>query len=218
MGQKVHPVGFRVGVNKKWQSNWYSDEKAPEYIAEDREIRDMIEEQYRGAGIAQVSIERPRDDRISIIIVSARPGIIIGRSGKEINTFQQNLTEKTDREVNISVKEAQEPNLEAQLVAQEVAFQIENRIPPNRAMKEVIQRSIESGAKGVKIKCSGRIGGANMSRTIDQDEGRIPLQTLRADIDYGFIEARTKYGPIGVKAWVFRREILPEGVPEGLSL
>ncbi|MFP4646633.1 MAG: 30S ribosomal protein S3 [Candidatus Bipolaricaulota bacterium] len=218
MGQKVHPVGFRVGVNKKWQSNWYSEENTPEYIAEDRQIRDRIEEQYRGAGIARVSIERPRDDRVSIVIVSARPGIIIGRGGGEINSFQRALSEETGRSVNISVKEAQEPNLEAQLVAQEVAFQIENRIPPNRAMKEVISRSLDSGAKGVKIRCSGRIGGANLSRSLEQDRGRVPLQTLRADIDYGFIEARTKYGPIGVKAWVFRKEILPEGVPENLAL
>ncbi len=218
MGQKVNPVGFRVGVNKKWESNWYSEGKTPEFIAEDRKIRDVIEERYRGAGIAKVSIERPRDDRISIIIVSARPGIIIGKGGSEINGFQAELTETTDREVNISVKEAKDPHLQAQLIAQEVAFQIENRLPPNRAMKEVISRSMAKGAKGVKIKCSGRIGGANLSRTVSQDEGRIPLQTIRADIDYGFIEARTKYGPIGVKAWVFREEILPEGVPEGLSL
>lgn len=218
MGQKVNPVGFRVGVNKKWESNWYSEDKTPEFIAEDRKIRDVVEERYRGAGIAKVSIERPRDDRISIIIVSARPGIIIGKGGSEINDFQQELTEMTDREVNISVKEAKDPHLHAQLIAQEVAFQIENRLPPNRAMKEVISRSMAKGAKGVKIKCSGRIGGANLARTVSQDEGRIPLQTIRADIDYGFIEARTKYGPIGIKAWVFREEILPEGVPEGLSL
>ncbi len=218
MGQKIHPVGFRVGVNKKWESNWFSEDKAPEYVAEDREIRDIIEERYRGAGIAKVSIERPRDDRISIIIVSARPGIIIGKGGSEINNFQQELSEQTDRNVNISVKEADDPHLQAQLTAQEVAFQIENRIPPSRAMKEVISRSMSKGAKGVKVKCSGRMGGANLSRSVSQDEGRIPLQTIRADIDYGFIEARTKYGPIGVKAWVFREEILPEGVPEGLSL
>ena len=218
MGQKVHPVGFRIGVNKKWKSNWYSEENAPEYIAEDRKIRDMIEEEFRGAGIAEVSIERARDDRVSVVVVSARPGIIIGRGGAEINRFQKKLEEETNRTVNISVKEAQQPDLEAQLVAQEVAFQIENRIPPNRAMKDVMSRVMNSGALGVKIKCSGRIGGANLARSIEQDEGRIPLQTLRADIDYGFIEARTKYGPIGVKAWVFREEILPDGVPETLSL
>jgi len=218
MRQKVNPVGFRVGVNKKWESNWYSEDKTPEFIAEDRRIRDVVEKRYRGAGIAKVSIERPRDDRISMIIVSARPGIIIGKGGGEINSFQDKLTEMTDKEVNISVKEAKDPHLQAQLIAQEVAFQIENRLPPNRAMKEVISRSMAKGAKGVKIKCSGRIGGANLARTVSQDEGRIPLQTIRADIDYGFIEARTKYGPIGVKAWVFREEILPEGVPEGLSL
>lgn len=218
MGQKVHPIGFRVGINRKWESNWYSDEHAPEFIAEDRKIRDIIEERYRGAGIARVSIERPRDDRISIVVVSARPGIMIGKGGGEINSFQSSLEEETGRTVSISVKEARNPHLEAQLVAQEVAFQIENRIPPNRAMKDVISRSMENGAKGVKVRCSGRMGGANLSRSVEQDRGRIPLQTLRADIDYGFIEARTKYGPIGVKAWVFRKEILPEGVPEGLSL
>lgn len=218
MGQKVHPIGFRIGVNKKWKSNWYSEENAPEYIAEDREIRDMIEEEFRGAGIAEVNIERATEDRVSVVVVSARPGIIIGRGGEEINKFQKKLEEETGRTVNISVKEAQDPDMQAQLVAQEVAFQIENRIPPNRAMKDVMSRVMDSGALGVKIKCSGRIGGANLARSIEQDEGRIPLQTLRADIDYGFIEARTKYGPIGVKAWVFREEILPDGVPETLSL
>ncbi len=218
MGQKVHPIGFRIGVNKKWKSNWYSEENAPEYIAEDRKIRDMIEEEFRGAGIAEVNIERATEDRVSVVVVSARPGIIIGRGGEEINKFQKKLEEETGRTVNISVKEAQDPDMQAQLVAQEVAFQIENRIPPNRAMKDVMSRVMDSGALGVKIKCSGRIGGANLARSIEQDEGRIPLQTLRADIDYGFIEARTKYGPIGVKAWVFREEILPDGVPETLSL
>lgn len=209
MGQKVHPVGFRVGVNRKWVSNWYNATLAPEYIAEDKRIRDLIAERYRRASVAEVNIERSKEDRVSIVIRSARPGIIIGRGGSEIEKLQAALERLTGRVVKVSIQEVERPDLEARLVAQDVAIQIENRTAPARAMKEAIRRVRGAGAEGVKIKVSGRLGGADIARSITMKDGRIPLQTLRADIDYGLIEARTKYGNIGVKVWVFRGEKSP---------
>lgn len=209
MGQKVHPIGFRVGVTRKWISNWYNPKLAPEYIAEDKRIRDLIGERYRRAAIAEVNIERSKEERVSIVIRSARPGIIIGRGGGEIQSLQRALEELTGRTVKVSIKEVERPDLEAVLVSQDVAMQIEGRIAPARAMKEVIRRVIGAGGEGVKIKVSGRLGGAEIARSITMMEGRVPLQTIRADIDYGFTEARTKYGNIGVKAWVFRGEHTP---------
>ncbi len=206
MGQKIHPIGFRVGVTRKWISNWYNPKLAPEYIAEDSRVRDLISDRYRRAAIAEVNIERPKEDRISIIIRSARPGIIIGRGGSEIKKLQRALEDFTGRVVKVSIAEVERPDLEATLVSQDVAMQIEGRIAPARAMKEVIRRVLGAGGEGVKIKVSGRLGGADIARSITMMEGRVPLQTIRADIDYGFTEARTKYGNIGVKAWVFRGE------------
>jgi len=207
MGQKTHPIGFRLGINKKWKSNWYSEKKAPEYLAEDKKIRDLIKSRYQGAGVAEINIERPTDDRLSLVIRTARPGIIIGKGGQEIDNFQRELEQLTKRKVKISIKEVEHPDLEALLVAEDVAFRIESRIPPVRAMKEIIARVMAHGAKGVKIRCSGRLGGAEIARSIEQKEGRVPLQTIRADIDYGFTEAWTKYGPIGIKVWLCRGEI-----------
>jgi small subunit ribosomal protein S3 len=209
MGQKVNPVGFRVGVTRKWVSNWYNPKLAPEYIVEDKKIRDLILEQYRRASVAEVNIERSKEDRVSIVIRSARPGIIIGRGGSEIEQLQRALEALTQRSVKVSIQEVERPDLEARLVAQDVAIQIENRTAPARAMKEAIRRVMGSGGEGVKIKVSGRLGGTDIARSITMKEGRIPLQTLRADIDYGLVEARTKYGNIGVKAWVFRGERSP---------
>ena len=206
MGQKIHPVGFRVGVNRKWVSNWYNPALAPEYIAEDKHIRDLIYERYRRASVADINIERAKEDRVSIVIRSARPGIIIGRGGSEIEKLQDALEDLTDRRVKVSIQEIERPDLEARLVAQDVAIQIENRTAPARAMKEAIRRVIGAGAGGVKLKTSGRLGGADIARSITMKEGRIPLQTLRADIDYSIVEARTKYGNIGVKCWIFRGE------------
>jgi len=206
MGQKVHPVGFRMGVTRKWISNWYNPKMAPEYITEDYEIRRLITERYRRAAVSEVNIERSKEDRVSIIIRSARPGIVIGRGGSEIQRLQSDLEKLTGRTVKVAIHEIERPDLEAPLVAQDVAMQIEGRIVPARAMKEVIRRVMAAGAEGVKIKVSGRLGGAEIARSISMMEGRVPLQTIRADIDYGFTEARTKYGNIGVKAWVFRGE------------
>lgn len=214
MGQKVHPIGFRVGVTRKWVSNWYNPKLAPLYIAEDKKIRDLISSRYRRAAVAEVNIERPKDDRVSIVIRSARPGILIGRGGTEIQGLQAVLEKLTRKRVKISIQEIERPDLEATLVAQDVAMQIEARIAPARAMKEVIRRVMGAGAEGVKIKVSGRLGGAEIARSITMMEGRVPLQTIRADIDYGFTEAHTKYGNIGVKAWVFRGERAPKGLRE----
>ena len=217
MGQKVHPVGFRVGVTRKWVSNWYNPKFAPEYIAEDKRIRDMIQERYRRAAVAEINIERSKEDRVSIVIRSARPGIIIGRGGTEIAKLQEALEDLTGRIVKVSIKEVERPDLEAMLVAQDVANQIEGRMAPARAMKEVIRRVMGAGAEGVKIKVSGRLGGGDIARSITMKEGRVPLQTLRAQIDYGLVEAKTKYGNIGVKAWVFRGEISPLARKEEVS-
>jgi len=175
MGQKVHPIGFRVGVTRKWISNWYNPKLAPEYIAEDKRIRDLIGERYRRAAVAEVNIERSKEERVSIIIRSARPGIIIGRGGSEIQKLQDALEGLTGRSVKISIKEIERPDLEAALVSQDVAMQIEGRIAPARAMKEVIRRVIGAGGEGVKIKVSGRLGGAEIARSITMMEGRVPL-------------------------------------------
>ncbi len=206
MGQKIHPIGFRVGVNRKWVSNWFNPKLAPEYIAEDRRIRELVYERYRRASVSEVNIERSKEDRVSIVIRSARPGIIIGRGGSEIEKLQAALEKLTGRMVKISIQEIERPDLEARLVAQDVAIQIENRTAPARAMKEAMRRVRGAGAGGIKLKVSGRLGGGDIARSITMKDGRIPLQTLRADIDYGLVEARTKYGNIGVKAWVFRGE------------
>jgi len=217
MGQKIHPVGFRVGVNRKWVSNWYNPALAPEYIAEDKRIRDLVYERYRRASVSEVNIERSKEDRVSIVIRSARPGIIIGRGGSEIEKLQNALERLTHRHVKVSIQEIERPDLEARLVGQDVAIQIENRTAPARAMKEAIRRVMGAGAGGVKLKVSGRLGGADIARSITMKEGRIPLQTLRADIDYGLVEARTKYGNIGVKCWIFRGEHPHKGKREEVN-
>jgi small subunit ribosomal protein S3 len=214
MGQKIHPVGFRVGVNRKWVSNWYNPTLAPEYINEDKRIRDLIMERYRRASVAEINIERSKEDRVSIVIRSARPGIIIGRGGSEIEILQGALEDLTGRRVKVSIQEIDRPDLEARLVAQDVALQIESRTAPARVIKEAMRRVMGAGAGGVKFKVSGRLGGTDIARSISMKEGRIPLQTIRADIDYGLVEARTKYGNIGVKVWIFRGEHPHKGMRE----
>jgi small subunit ribosomal protein S3 len=204
MGQKIHPLGFRIGVNRKWVSNWYNPKLAPEYINEDKRIRDLITERYRRASVAEINIERSKEDRVSILIRSARPGIIIGRGGSEIELLQAELEKLTGRIVKVSIQEIERPDLEALLVGQDLALQIENRTAPARAMKEAIRRVMAAGAGGVKFKISGRLGGTDIARSITMKDGRVPLQTIRADIDYGLVEARTKYGNIGVKVWIYR--------------
>ncbi|MBE0636273.1 30S ribosomal protein S3 [Candidatus Bipolaricaulota bacterium] len=217
MGQKIHPVGFRIGVNRKWVSNWYNPALAPEYINEDKRIRDMIMDQYRRASVAEINIERSKEDRVSIVIRSARPGIIIGRGGSEIEKLQASLEGMTGRTVKVSIQEIERPDLEARLVAQDVAMQIESRTAPARVMKEAMRRVMGAGAGGVKFKVSGRLGGTDIARSITMKEGRVPLQTIRADIDYGLVEAHTKYGNIGVKVWIFRGEHPRKGQREEVN-
>ncbi|MCS6936722.1 MAG: 30S ribosomal protein S3 [Candidatus Bipolaricaulota bacterium] len=207
MGQKIHPYGLRLGITKKWISDWFSEKKAPEYVKEDYEIRRLVKERYRGAGIAKVSIERPTEQSVSLVIYAARPGIIIGKGGQEIDSFQAELESRLKRKVKISIKEIDSPDLEAVLVSEDIAARLMNRIPAARAMKEVMQRVMTHGARGVKIRCSGRIGGAEIARSMEVKAGRVPLQTIRADIDYGQAEALTKYGLIGIKVWLYRGDI-----------
>jgi small subunit ribosomal protein S3 len=209
MGHKTHPYGFRLGINKKWLSNWFFEKNAPLYVKEDHMIRTLIKQRYYGAGIARVLIERPTEEWVSLVIYTARPGIIIGKGGQEIDQFQRELETRLRRKVKIYIKEVDHPDLEATLVAEDVASRIQNRIPVPRAMKEVIRRVMEHGAKGIKIRCGGRLGGAEIARSIESKVGRVPLQTIRADIDYGFAEALTKYGMIGIKVWLYRGDIYP---------
>jgi len=218
MGQKINPTGFRVGVTQKWKSNWFNEKLAGEYLEEDQKIRGWIAKRYKGAGIADVIVERPTEDRVSVVIRTARPGIIIGKGGQEIDNFQKDLESKVGRGVKVSIKEVEAPDLEATLVADEIAYRLENRFPVQRAVKEVSQRVMERGAKGIKIRCSGRLGGAEIARSIEVKSGRVPLQTIRADIDYGFTEAWTKTGHIGVKVWIFRGEIFPTMKASGLDM
>lgn len=202
MGQKTHPVGFRLGILRKWRSTWFAPKgKVPVYVVEDRRIRDHIEKTYRGAGIAEVLIERATEARAKVIIRAARPGIIIGRGGSEIMALQERLKKLTGREIVVHVMEVDKPELEAPLVAQDVAFQIENRVNPYRAMKEAVRRVMAAGAQGVKIRVSGRLGGAELAHSVEIKEGRVPLQTLRADVDYGYTIAWAQIPPAGARPW-----------------
>lgn len=206
MGQKVHPYGFRLGIIKDWQSRSYASRDFQEILAEDLEIRKIIKGEFSHAGIASIIIERATK-RAKVVIHTARPGIVIGRKGESIEKLRTQLEAMTGKTVVVSIEEVKRPDLDAQLVAENVAGQLLRRIGFRRAMKRTVQGCMKSGALGVKIQCSGRLGGAEMSRTEWYREGRVPLATLRADIDYGFFEAKTKYGQIGVKVWVFRGEV-----------
>jgi small subunit ribosomal protein S3 len=206
MGQKVNPIGFRVGVNRKWRSNWYSAKLGPIYIKEDKDIRGVVTKRYRGAGLADIYIERPSESNVSLTIRTARPGIIIGKGGAEIDNFQKDLESRFKRTFRISIQEVENPDTEASLIAEDLAYRISNRTPPMRAIKEVISRSMGTGVQGIKVACAGRLGGAEIARGVWQKAGRVPLHTIRADIDYGFKEAWTKTGHIGIKVWLFRGE------------
>ena len=207
MGQKVHPIGFRLGYIKPWESRWYSRKEYAKWLHEDFFLRKEIKQRFFHAGVARSEIERA-SNRVKITIHTARPGIIIGRKGGEIESLRRDLQARTGKQVLINIEEIRKPDLVAQLVAESVASQLERRIAFRRAMKKTVMSAMKNGAQGIKISCSGRLGGADMSRIEWYREGRVPLHTLRADIDYGFTEARTKYGFIGVKVWVFRGEKL----------
>ena len=209
MGQKVNPHGLRVGVIKDWDSRWYAEGEFSDYLVEDYEIRKYLKKKLYSAGVSRIEIERA-SDRVRITIHTAKPGMIIGKGGAEIEATKAELTKLTDKKILIDISEIKKPDRDAQLVAENIAQQLENRISFRRAMKSCMGRTMKSGALGIKTSCSGRLGGADMARTEFYSEGTIPLQTLRADIDYGFAEADTTYGKVGVKVWIYKGEVLPE--------
>ena len=210
MGQKINPHGFRVGVIKEWDSVWYADkDNYSDYLYEDYLLREYIKENQNQAGISRIVIQRTAE-RIRITIHAAKPGIIIGRGGTNIQALSAELQKMTNQKLMINIEEVKRPELDAQLVAEDIARQLESRVAFRRAMKQSINRSMKMGALGVKIQVSGILGGADMARTESYHEGSIPLQTLRADIDYGFAEANTTFGINGVKVWIYKGEILPE--------
>ena len=206
MGQKVNPIGLRLGIIKDWESRWFAKNNYAELLHEDIKIRDEIKKKFHHAGIARVEIDRAAD-RAKITIHTARPGIIIGRKGAEIETLRKNLESMTKKRIFININEIRKPDLVAQLVAENVAAQLLRRISFRRALKKAIQATMKAGGHGIRINCKGRLAGAEMSRMEWFREGRVPLHTLRADIDYGFAVAHTKYGAIGVKVWIFMGEI-----------
>jgi len=207
LGQKVHPIGFRLGVIRTWESNWYAEKDYSKLLHEDLKLRNYLKERLHHAGISKVEIERAAG-KAKINIFAARPGIIIGKKGSEVEQLKKELAKLTDKEVFINIQEVRKPEIDAQLVAENVALQLERRVAFRRAMKKAVSQSLKFGAEGIKIECSGRLGGAEMSRREWYREGRVPLHTLRADIDYGVTEASTTYGVLGVKVWIFKGEIL----------
>ena len=207
MGQKVNPIGLRLGIVKTWESRWYAAKKYSDYILEDYNIRKFIKKKLYHAGISKIEIERS-SKRVRLRIFTSRPGIIIGKKGSEISQLKKELESTISHEVLIDIQEVRKPEIDAQLVAENIALQIVRRVAFRRAMKRGVSSAMRFGAKGVKIICSGRLGGAEMARTEWYKEGRVPLHTLRADIDYGFIEANTTYGIVGVKVFIFKGEIL----------
>ncbi len=208
MGQKVNPHGLRVGVIKDWDSKWYAEADFADCLVEDYQLRKFLKKKLYNAGVSKIEIERT-SDRVKIIISAAKPGMIIGKGGVEIEKVRAELQKMTTKKVVVDIKEIKRADREAQLVAENIAQQLENRISFRRAMKSCMGRAMKSGAKGIKASCSGRLSGADMARTETYSDGTIPLHTLRADIDYGFAEADTTYGKIGVKVWVYKGEILP---------
>ena len=208
MGQKVNPHGLRVGVIKEWDSKWYADAEFSDFLVEDYNIRKFLKKKLYAAGVSKIEIERA-SDRVKVIIHTAKPGVVIGKGGNEIEVTKKELSKLTDKKVLVDIKEIKSPDRDAQLVAENIALQLENRVSFRRAMKSTMSRTMKAGALGIKTSCSGRLGGADMARTEFYSEGTIPLQTLRADIDYGFAEADTTYGKVGVKVWIYKGEVLP---------
>jgi small subunit ribosomal protein S3 len=208
LGQKVNPIGFRLGVIKTWDSRWYAKADYAKLLHEDLKLRSFLKKRLYNSGVSKIEIERAAN-KAKINIYTARPGLIIGKKGSEVETLKKELAKLTDKEVYLNIQEVRKPELDAQLVAENVALQLERRIAFRRAMKKSVTSALKFGAKGIRITCSGRLGGAEMSRTEWYREGRVPLHTLRADIDYGLAEAKTTYGIIGVKVLIFKGEILP---------
>jgi small subunit ribosomal protein S3 len=209
MGQKVHPIGFRLGVIRSWDSKWYEEKNYAKWLHEDIKLREFVKEKLGQAGISRIEIERAAN-KVKINVHTARPGIVIGKRGAGIETIKKDLQALTEAEVYLNVVEVRKAEIDAQLVAENIATQLERRIAFRRAMKKAVQTAQKFGAKGIRVACSGRLGGAEMARYEWYREGRVPLHTLRADIDYGFAEAKTTYGKIGCKVWIMRGEVLPQ--------
>ena len=210
MGRKVHPIGFRLGVTRTWDARWFAEgDQYVEHLQEDLAIRELIHEEAPRAGVSRIEIER-FPGKVKIIVHTSKPGVLIGRKGVNVKRTRRLLEELVGKSIDVDIKEIESPDLDAFLVAENVARQIESRISFSRAMNRALQRSMREGAEGVRVEVSGRLGGAEMSRTVHMREGRVPRQTLRADIDYALAEAATTYGNIGVKVWIYKGEVLPE--------
>ena len=215
MGQKVNPNGLRVGIIRDWNSKWYAEADFADNLAEDYKIRTYLKKRLYTSGVSKIEIERA-SDRVKITVYTSKPGVVIGKGGAEIEKVKKELKQFTDKKLVVDIKEVKRPDRDAQLVAENIALQLENRMSYRRAMKSAMQRTMRAGAQGIKTSISGRIGGADIARREFYSDGTIPLQTLRADIDYGFAEADTTYGKVGVKAWIYNGEILPtKGAKEG---
>ena len=215
MGQKTHPYGFRLGFTKTWRSRWFAKQDYAKLLHEDLELKASLRERLKSAGVSSIEVDRP-GNKLRITISTSRPGIIIGRKGAEIEKLKSDLAKKTKREIFIDIQEVHKPELDAQLVSKSIALQLEKRVAFRRAMRKAVDSALRFGCKGIKVRVSGRLNGAEIARTEWYLQGRLPLHTLRADIDYGFTEAHTTYGVIGVKCWVYKGEILPGGQRKGL--
>jgi small subunit ribosomal protein S3 len=212
MGQKTNPIGFRLGIIKTWDSHWFAQKNYAKFLHEDLAIKKFLKDKLRQAGISKIEIERAanKDKRAKVNIFTSRPGLVIGRKGAEVENLKRELQRMTDKEIILNITEVKRPEIDAQLVAENIGLQLERRVSFRRAMKRNVSQALKFGAKGIKAMCAGRLAGAEMARTEWYREGRVPLQTLRADIDYGFAIASTKYGVIGIKVWIFKGEIYQE--------
>lgn len=209
MGRKVHPIGFRLGYIKDWHSKWFAEQSYTDQLHEDLALRKMINKELQNAGISEIDIERSAN-KVEVTVFTAKPGIVIGKRGANVDTLKGELEKLTRKKVKLNIQEVHQPELDAKLVAESIAEQINKRVSYKRAMKQAVQRAIRLGAQGVRIRCSGRLGGAEMARIANESEGRVPRHTLRADIDYAQVHAHTTYGRIGVKVWIYKGEVFPD--------
>ncbi|NJM05146.1 30S ribosomal protein S3 [Candidatus Gracilibacteria bacterium] len=209
MGRKVHPIGFRLGYIKDWQSKWYAERNYTEQLHEDLALRKLIAKELANAGVSRIEIERSAN-KVEVTVYTAKPGIVIGKRGQNVDLLKNALEKKTGKKIKLNIQEIHQPELDAQLVAESIGEQITKRVSYKRAMKQAVQRAMRLGAQGVKIRCAGRLGGAEMARIADEAEGRVPRHTLRADIDYAQVHAHTTYGRIGVKVWIYKGEVFPD--------
>lgn len=209
MGRKVHPIGFRLGYIKDWQSKWFAERTYQSQLHEDLELRRLIAKELQNAGISKVDIERSAN-KVEVTVYTAKPGIVIGKRGANVDLLKNTLERSTGKKIKLNIQEIHQPELDAQLVAESIAEQINKRVSYKRAMKQAVQRAVRLGAQGVKVRCAGRLGGAEMARVANESDGRVPRHTLRADIDYAQVHAHTTYGRIGVKVWIYKGEVFPD--------